>query len=494
MKLSGNEKKILETLFEMGGGGVLDFSHRTMEEFFRENFEIELYDIKYDRENRSGSKANRLRGIWDEEDETTVGNIVYSLIEHMEVEALTKSQEIPQSKLLLVQKGREIAEKLVSGPSSVLFEAEAKTAIEKSRVISAFTSLQIDELLLGEKIYLLKILYSYYEAIVRAYYGRGLFFLTSGIDDLNVSFKVLRRKLIEVIDSEPSFEELKNSSAFSGIIDPMTSLYSAHDFFDGVWEDGPERYLIDFREIIADKDLFDNNSQVHAFDGCVPLLLKFIEVEISEVRAILEEERKRQFPPLEPGKTRNFFDQFRSVTNEDNTNEKIHKIEIVNPQLNVKVQENKIASKVGRYPEKLKAGTQWKDITIVFEDERNVVIHCKGKQISQSCEEMRFVKGASATPTATWDFLETLARHNGELFPDDADAKSSFKKQKELLTGALKAYFQKEEDPFFPYDTSPEKRHRSYKARFGVFYAEKNQVTDKFADLGLAMSEEIGRQ
>lgn len=174
--------------------------------------------------------------------------------------------------------------------------------------------------------------------------------------------------------------------------------------------------------------------------------------------------------------------------------EKIHKVEVINSHLNVKVQTNTIASKVGRFPEKLKAGTQWRDITFVFIDERNVVIHVNGKKVPQSCEDMKMVKGKNEVPTETWKFFECLARHNSEIVPTDPDAKPTFKKQKELLSSALKAYFQKEEDPFFPYESSPEKRHRSYKTRFGVFYEEKGKKVDKFADLGSVMSEQMQRQ
>ena len=104
---------------------------------------------------------------------------------------------------------------------------------------------------------------------------------------------------------------------------------------------------------------------------------------------------------------------------------------------------------------------------------------------------MGFAKGANLqTPTATWNFLELLARHNGELFPDDKDAKSGFKKQKELLTKALQAYFQKEEDPFFPYEKSPEKNNRSYKTRFGLFYHQQSKK-DPYADLKSIMDESM---
>ena len=93
----------------MDGGYVLDFSNPRMENFFQENFEIEIYNPKYDRENLSASKANRLRAIWEDEDDLTVGKIIYALIDYMEVSSLTSGKEISQNTLLLIQKAKDIA-------------------------------------------------------------------------------------------------------------------------------------------------------------------------------------------------------------------------------------------------------------------------------------------------------------------------------------------------------------------------------------------------
>lgn len=90
MKISGNDKKILETLFEMRGGYVLDFSDRRMTEFFKEEFDIALYDPKYDLDFPSKSKANRLRGVWLVEDERTIGKIILSLVEYLETSLLVE--------------------------------------------------------------------------------------------------------------------------------------------------------------------------------------------------------------------------------------------------------------------------------------------------------------------------------------------------------------------------------------------------------------------
>jgi len=59
--LTTNEKQILEKLFQMNGGYVLNFSDRTMGEFFRDDVGMDIYSKKYNY--ASGSKANRLRGL-----------------------------------------------------------------------------------------------------------------------------------------------------------------------------------------------------------------------------------------------------------------------------------------------------------------------------------------------------------------------------------------------------------------------------------------------
>lgn len=61
--LSHIEKQKVERALSMGGGGVLNFTNRTFEEFFREVVGVQIYDSRYDR--ASGSKAHRMRAFWD---------------------------------------------------------------------------------------------------------------------------------------------------------------------------------------------------------------------------------------------------------------------------------------------------------------------------------------------------------------------------------------------------------------------------------------------
>jgi TIR domain len=74
------ERRQLEKLFEMGGGYVLDFSNRTLEEFVADSVGAEIYDDRY--YHGSGSKANRLRGFWKVESDALVGKLVRDLVEY----------------------------------------------------------------------------------------------------------------------------------------------------------------------------------------------------------------------------------------------------------------------------------------------------------------------------------------------------------------------------------------------------------------------------
>lgn len=76
------DKEILEKLFQMWGGYVLDFSDRTMSEFFQDNLWVNIYDEKYNYS--SWSKANRVRGFWIECENKIVGDSILKLIEYIE--------------------------------------------------------------------------------------------------------------------------------------------------------------------------------------------------------------------------------------------------------------------------------------------------------------------------------------------------------------------------------------------------------------------------
>jgi uncharacterized protein (TIGR02391 family) len=80
------EKQLLEKTFQMGGGYVLNFTDRTMGDFFRDDIGIDIYSPKYNYS--SGSKANRIRGFWLKANESLVGKSILKLVEYIENQIL----------------------------------------------------------------------------------------------------------------------------------------------------------------------------------------------------------------------------------------------------------------------------------------------------------------------------------------------------------------------------------------------------------------------
>ncbi len=70
----------LERLFRMGGGDLLNFSHRSLAEFITETTRLDITSPKYGQ----GSKANRMRQLWALEDDATVAKVLSGLIAKVE--------------------------------------------------------------------------------------------------------------------------------------------------------------------------------------------------------------------------------------------------------------------------------------------------------------------------------------------------------------------------------------------------------------------------
>lgn len=162
----------------------------------------------------------------------------------------------------------------------------------KQQLIKGFSDFDLNSLKTNERIYLLKVLFSYYEAVLSAYYGNGLFFLSSGIDDLNDYFKVLRKKLIELVESDEAFSGIKNGNAYAQVVEQITSLYSSAGFLDVIWDDTMAPSIINLREEIADKDLFENQSEIHKVSIIFSAFLDTIPPEIETMQKYLDKKTK----------------------------------------------------------------------------------------------------------------------------------------------------------------------------------------------------------
>ena len=89
--LSMVDKRLLEDLFGMNGGYVLDFSNHTFAEFFNQ-YSINIYHDKY--AVYGDSKAKRLRGFWQVESDSLVGKILNYLFEYVDAINLIEAGEL----------------------------------------------------------------------------------------------------------------------------------------------------------------------------------------------------------------------------------------------------------------------------------------------------------------------------------------------------------------------------------------------------------------
>jgi hypothetical protein len=111
--LNFKEKRILERILEMGSGYVLDFSNRTMQEFFIDSMGVDIYIEKYSF--KGESKANRLRAFWEIESNYNVGLLIEKLLDHWLMQFQTGLKDYDYSDEKLYKECIIIVERLKSG-------------------------------------------------------------------------------------------------------------------------------------------------------------------------------------------------------------------------------------------------------------------------------------------------------------------------------------------------------------------------------------------
>jgi len=74
---------VLEQLFQMGGGYLLDFSHPSLKDFICGSVQRDIHNGRYG-QNNSGSKANLMRQLWKVEPEPIVAKVIEDLVDAAE--------------------------------------------------------------------------------------------------------------------------------------------------------------------------------------------------------------------------------------------------------------------------------------------------------------------------------------------------------------------------------------------------------------------------
>ncbi|MCW7490856.1 abortive infection family protein [Leptospira meyeri] len=106
------DRKVLERLFNMESGYVLDFSDKTFQEFIYETIGINIYSDLYSY--KGTSKANRLRAFWEKEGNLLNSQLISGLIEYKKSLRINQGiqQKIEATKLEL--EANAIVERLKS--------------------------------------------------------------------------------------------------------------------------------------------------------------------------------------------------------------------------------------------------------------------------------------------------------------------------------------------------------------------------------------------
>ncbi len=105
-KLNFSEKQLIEKVFQMKSGYVLDFTHRSFQEFMKDVLNVDIFH-----EYPNLSKAKMLRRIIEEYPDTYIGKVILSLINYMEENNLiniqNKEDVIKLKNLGLVKLGKQ---------------------------------------------------------------------------------------------------------------------------------------------------------------------------------------------------------------------------------------------------------------------------------------------------------------------------------------------------------------------------------------------------
>ena len=203
--LTTNEKQLLEKLFQMGGGYVLNFSDRTMGEFFRDDVNIDIYNKKY--MYGSGSKANRLRGLWLTADDKLIGKSIAKLIEYIENQILIdnlKREDFPKE---IIDAGKKVSERLL-GVKIEEKENKSKATFQKGNI----------------NIILQKDIFDHVQKLL----NDGHYF-----NAVEEAYKVVRKKLKDVSGKEKATDAFSNSN-YEKIFGHQPLNDAEKDFFEGI--------------------------------------------------------------------------------------------------------------------------------------------------------------------------------------------------------------------------------------------------------------------
>lgn len=145
--LDNATKRKLESILEMGGGYVLDFSNARFADFIKTAVGIDPYE-KYP----PASKAVLLRTLWHEEPMPVVAKVVLELLEHWRVGKLVNNQEPTDTESAIHDELKTQFSTLASTPdqASIDFLAKDFGGVDLSALPNELTTQQVVQARLDE--------------------------------------------------------------------------------------------------------------------------------------------------------------------------------------------------------------------------------------------------------------------------------------------------------------------------------------------------------
>lgn len=224
--LTNIEKLKLERLFDMGGGYVLGFSNRSLQQFFIELLDIDIYDTRYS--GYGDSKANRLRSFWSKESNYKVSSLIIAMLEYwneinqrLEKEVDLKTEDLYNDCLKIAEKLRseslsdhikDLSEPDLDDKDFKLLAKKIKESIEKNEPEIALDRLHT---------YLVKFIRNLCDKHcitydinkpLHSFYGEYVKFLRkSGFIDSDMTDRILRSS-ISILEA---FNDVRNNKSFA---------------------------------------------------------------------------------------------------------------------------------------------------------------------------------------------------------------------------------------------------------------------------------------
>lgn len=110
--LNYEDKAYLEKYLMMESGWCLDFGNDSLQRFVFDNVRLDIYDNKFDK--YGGSKAKRIRAVWDKESDYTIGRLLKAFIQYYKAKRITNPDYFNASKEI-EELCEKITERLLSG-------------------------------------------------------------------------------------------------------------------------------------------------------------------------------------------------------------------------------------------------------------------------------------------------------------------------------------------------------------------------------------------